>query len=412
MRSCGLFANKNMLYHYIASDPSGKLFESDMDADNLAGVLRFLSTKNWRPVSIQSLKDSQKGLHLFSGRITLTDKIFLTKYLALMLKVGTDLLSAINILIADFDKPVMKDLLLEVRDNLTKGQPFNHVFAKYPKSFSAVFTNMIKAAEASGNLQKTFEDLSISLGRDGELQGKIRAALIYPIIILTFSFAVFLFLTTFALPKIADVFSQGGINPPVFSRIVFAVGLFVNNNLFVLLATLVAVIVGSWLFFGKTVVGRQMRDNIFSRMPVIKKLYRDTAVQRFASTFSSLLKAGLPIIQAINITAEVVGAYQFKEALRRIAEEGLAKGLTVGDAFRRETVFPRVVTNLVAISEKAGHLEELLDTLADFYTSQIDSNIKIMISILEPALLLFMGVMVGSIALSIIIPIYQLTSQF
>ena len=390
----------------------GKLFEADMDADNLAGVLRFLSAKGWRPISIQSLKESQKGFHIFSGRITLTDKIFLTKYLALMLKVGTDLLSAINILIADFDKPIMKDLLLEIRDNLTKGQPFNLIFAKYPKAFSAVFVNMIKAAEASGNLQKTFEDLSTSLERDGELQGKIRAALIYPIIILASSFSVFLFLATFALPKIAAVFSQGGLNPPVFSRIVFGIGLFVNDNLFVLLLTLAILLVGSWLFFGKTVIGRQIRDNILSRTPVIKKLYRDIAIQRFASTFSSLMKAGLPIIQATNITAEVVGAVQFKDALRRIAEEGLAKGLTIGDAFRRETIFPRVVTNLVAISEKAGHLEELLDTLADFYTSQIDANVKIMISILEPALLLFMGVMVGSIALSIIIPIYQLTSQF
>jgi type II secretory pathway component PulF len=149
-----------------------------------------------------------------------------------------------------------------------------------------------------------------------------------------------------------------------------------------------------------------------SRTPVLKNLYRDLAIQRFSSTFSSLMKAGLPIIQAINITAEVVGAYQFKDALNRIAEEGLAKGLTIGDAFRRETIFPRVVTNLVAISEKAGHLEELLDTLAEFYSSRIDNNVKALISILEPALLLLMGVMVGSIALSIIIPIYQLTSQF
>jgi type II secretory pathway component PulF len=390
----------------------GKLSEADMDADDLAGVLRFLSTKGWRPISIQSLKDSQKGLRLFSGRITLTDKIFLTKYLSLMLKVGTDLLSAINILIADFDKPIMKDLLLEIRDNLTKGQPFNYIFAKYPKAFSAVFVNMIKAAEASGNLQKTFQDLSTSLERDGELRGKIRAAMVYPIIILFASFSIFLFLTTFALPKISTVFSQGGIQPPIFSRIVFAVGNFVNDNLLVLLLGIVLLVVGGWFFFGKTVIGRRIRDNIFSRTPVIKKLYRDIAIQRFASTFSSLMKAGLPIIQATNITAEVVGNFQFKEALRRIAEDGLAKGLTIGDAFRRENVFPRVVANLVAISEKAGHLEELLDTLADFYTSQIDANVKVLISILEPALLLFMGIMVGGIALSIIVPIYQLTSQF
>lgn len=401
-----------MLYHYIASDVNGKLSEAEMDADSLAGVLRELSSKGLRPISIQSYKEAQKGFHIFSGRITLTDKIFLTKYLALMLRVGTDLLSAINILIADFEKPVMRSLLLEVRDNLTRGQPFNHVFAKYPRAFSPVFINMVKAAEASGNLQKTFEDLSVSLQRDGELRGRIRAAMIYPAIILVASFSIFIFLTTFALPKISVVFTQGGIKPPTFSRVVFAVGSFVNENLLVLLISMAVLAIGLWLFFGKTAIGRQVADNIFSRMPVLKNLYRDLAIQRFSSTFSSLMKAGLPIIQAMNITADVVGAYQFKQALNRIAEEGLAKGITIGDAFRRETIFPRVVTNLVAISEKAGHLEELLDTLAVFYSSRIDSNIKALISILEPALLLFMGIMVGSIALSIIIPIYQLTAQF
>lgn len=391
---------------------SGKLSEADMDADNLAGVLHFLASKTLRPVSVQPVQGAAGGFHLFSGHINLTDKIFLTKYLSLMLKVGTDLLSAINILIADFEKPVMKSLLLEVRDNLTKGQPFYHVFSKYPKAFSAVFVNMVKAAEASGNLQKTFEDLSISLQRDGELRGKIRAAMIYPIIILIASFSIFMFLTTFALPKISAVFNQGGIDPPAFSRVVFAIGNFVNAHLFSLMIGLALGIIFIWVFFAKTTIGRQVGDNIFSRTPVLRNLYRDLAIQRFSTTFSSLLKAGLPIIQATHITADVVGAQHFKDALNRIAEDGLAKGLTIGDAFRRETVFPRVVTNLVAISEKAGHLEELLDTLSDFYASRIDSNVKALISILEPALLLFMGIMVGSIALSIIIPIYQLTSQF
>ena len=401
-----------MLYHYIASDVNGKLSEAEMDADSLPGVLRALSSKGLRPISVQSYKDTQKGFHLFSGRITLTDKIFLTKYLALMLRVGTDLLSAINILIADFEKPVMRNLLLEIRENLTKGQPFNHIFSKYPHSFSPVFVNMIKAAEASGNLQKTFEDLSVSLQRDGELRSRIRAAMIYPMIILAASFSIFLFLVTFALPKISTVFTTGGVQPPTFSRVVFGVGNFVNSNLMILMISLVVLAVSLWLFLFKTVIGKQVAANIMSRTPVLKNLYRDLAIQRFSSTFSSPMKAGLPLIQAINITADVVGAYQFKDALNRIAEEGLAKGLTIGDAFRRETIFPRVVTNLVAISEKAGHLEELLDTLAEFYSSRIDNNVKALISILEPALLLMMGIMVGSIALSIIIPIYQLTSQF
>jgi type II secretory pathway component PulF len=131
-----------------------------------------------------------------------------------------------------------------------------------------------------------------------------------------------------------------------------------------------------------------------------------------ASTMSSLMRAGLPIVQTITIAADTVGLDSYRTALLRIANDGLAKGLTIGEAFRRETVFPKMVVNLVAISEKAGHLEEVLDTLAQFYESNIDGNIKALVSLLEPAMLLIMGVMVAVIALSIIVPIYQLTTSF
>jgi type II secretory pathway component PulF len=131
-----------------------------------------------------------------------------------------------------------------------------------------------------------------------------------------------------------------------------------------------------------------------------------------ASTISSLMRAGLPIVQTITIAAETVGMDSYRDALLRIANDGLSKGLTIGEAFRRETVFPKMVTNLVSISEQAGHLDEVLSTLAEFYESNIDGNIKALVSLLEPAMLLIMGVMVGVIALSIIVPIYQLTASF
>ncbi len=401
-----------MLYHYLAADKNGKILEADLDADNLGQVLQYLSGRELRPVSVKPVKQTEGGLRAAFGRITLTDKIFLTKYLSLMLKVGTDLLSAINILIADFDKPAMKNLLLEVRDNLTKGRPFYEAFEKHPKAFPAVFVNLVKAAEASGNLQQTFEDLSKSQQRDAELQSRLRAALIYPIILLATSILVFLFLVTFALPRIAKVFLDTGINPPAFSRVVFAIGLFVNDHITALMIIFVILVgPGGWFFF-KNTVGRRILERLLRRLPVIKNIYRDLAVQRFASTFSSLMRAGLPILQTTKITSDVVGSEEFRVSLLRIADEGLSKGLTIGEAFKRETVFPKVVTNLVAISEKAGHLEDVLETLAEFYAASVDANVRALVSFLEPALLMTMGLVVGSIAVSIIIPIYQLTTQF
>jgi len=400
-----------MLYHYIAATAEGKAVDGDIDADSLGQVLQFLATKSLRPVTVEPYK-VRRGIPFLTRGITVADKVFLTKYLSLMLKVGTDLLSAINILIADFDKPVVRSLLLELRENLTKGRPFYEAFANHPKSFSTVFVSLIRAAETSGNLQGAFEDLSTSLQKEADLRSKVTSALIYPIILLAIAGAVVIFLTTFALPKIADAFSQTGIEPPFFSRVVFGIGLFIGANLKTIFITVVPIIAFCVYFFWKNTFGKRMLDQTVRRIPVISKVYREVAIQRFASTMSALLKAGLPIIQTLNITGDVVGFEEYRVSIRRVTEEGLAKGLTIGEAFRRETAFPKVVTNLMAISERAGHLDEVMGTLADFYASSVEASLRTLVSVLEPILLLTMGLMVGVIAIAIIVPIYQLTSQF
>jgi len=402
-----------MLYHYRAADQEGNIVEGDLDAGSVQESLQFLSQKNLRPISLKPIKAEKEGaLSIsFGSRITVADKVFLTKYLALMLRVGTDLLSAINILIADADKPAMRNFLLEVRENLTRGEPFYKTFAQYPKTFSATFVSLVKAAETSGNLQKTFEDLNVSLASEADLRSKIRSALIYPIVLLTMALVIMVFLVTFALPKVAAVFTESGITPPLFSRVVFAVGLFVGNNIIALGAIFAVLIIGGIFFVRKTETGKRAIDALLTHMPGIKDIYRDLAIQRMASTMSSLMKAGLPIVQTITIAADTVPIRDFKYALLRIANEGLSKGLTIGEAFRRETVLPQSVTSLIAISEKAGHIEEVLGTLGDFYASNVDSSIKTAVSLIEPIMLLIMGVIVGTIALSIIVPIYQMTSS-
>ncbi|OGZ01031.1 MAG: hypothetical protein A2946_03270 [Candidatus Liptonbacteria bacterium RIFCSPLOWO2_01_FULL_53_13] len=398
-----------MLYHYLATDKSERLHEDDVDAESVQSVLRLLAERELRPVSVTKMEVEKKGI--FSSKIKIADKIFLTKYLSLMLSVGTDLLSAINILIVDFDKPAVKNLLLEIRDSLSHGKPFYEAFAEHPQEFSPVFINLIKAAEASGNLQQTFEDLSTSLEQDAALKNRVKAVLVYPAILLSGSLVIFIFLSTFALPKISKVFVDSGIDPPVFSRIVLAIGLFVNNYIVLFLALVIFSAAFLFYFFTRNPVGRRVVEYVVSHAPILKKVHRDLAVQRFASTFSSLMRAGLPIVAALEISADVVGSDDYRQAILRIANEGVAKGLSISDSFRKELVFPRMLTNLIAISEKAGHMEQILKTLSDFYASRVENSIRMLVSFLEPILLVLMGLIVGGIALAIIVPIYQLASQ-
>lgn len=402
-----------MKFSYKAADSAGKVIEGTMDAANTGAVLESLAAKGLKPISVSAEKTvERKAQSIFGQTINVTDKVFLTKYLALMLRVGTDLFKAINILIANFDKAIVKSLLLEVRTNLEKGQPFYQTFAQYPRYFSPVFVNLVKAGEASGNLEQVFEELSVSLEKEHELQSKIRSALIYPVILFVLSLFVLLFLVSFALPRIASVFQGGGFDPPLFSKIVFTIGLAVGNNIGIILAALAVVIVGGWIFIAKTLAGKRFISGLFNVLPVVKTVVYKIALQRFAATLSSLMGAGLPILEALNITADAVVHPGIQDALRRVAKDGVTKGLSLGEAFGREPIFPPVVVNLVAISEKAGHLDQVLKTLADFYDSEISASVKNLVAFIEPLLLVLIGGVIGLIALSILVPIYQLVTQF
>lgn len=401
-----------MKFHYTASQPDGKITEGEIETPDYEGVLRYIASKGLQPVSVKALKDVEIGGASFFGQaISISDKIFLTRYLGLMLKAGTDLFRAISILINDLDKPTLKALLIEIRANLEKGNQFFVVFARYPKYFSDVFVNLVKAGEASGSLTDILNNLSVSLGKEQELRNKIKAALIYPVILMGMSFLILILLTTYAIPKIANVFLSTGVKPPFFSRIVFNTGLFLNANAVVVFPLMIIFAMAVWYFFAKTFAGKKFLYVIGTKVPVVKNVMKQYALQRFAMTFSSLLKAGLPIMNALEITADAVGSFELRESLMRISREGIAKGMTIGDAFRKEPSFPQVVTNLIAVSEKAGHIEEILKTLADFYESEVDIAVKNMVAFIEPVMLLFIGVLIGGIALAVIVPIYQLVGS-
>jgi len=373
-----------------------------------------LASQGLRPISLKAAKElaQTKKFQIFGQSINIEDKVFLTKYLALMLRVGTDLLRAVDILIADFEKLALKALLIEIRTSLEKGQPFYTVFLRYPKYFSSVFVNLIKAGETSGNLELVFSQLSLSLQKDQDLRRQIKAAITYPIILLVASSAILFFLVSFALPKIANVFMTGGFEPPIFSKIVFAVGLFFDVYFWWLLGFAIIFLAGFFFFIIKSIIGRKLFSRLIVKTPLVGGVLKKIAMQRFAATFSILLSSGLPILDSLEITADAVGNDELKTSLQRIAREGISKGMTIGEAFRREPTFPRVVVNLIAISEKAGHIENILDTLADFYTSEIETAIKSLVSFLEPILLLAIGLVIGTIALAVIVPIYQLVAQF
>lgn len=398
-------------FHYIASNLAGKVIEGDITAESSAAVLGWMSGQGLRPVAIKEVKIKAWLNRSLSDSIGIEDKVFLTKYLALMLKVGTDLFRAIDILVADFDKPAVKTLLLEIRETIGKGQPLHTAFARRPTDFSPVFVSLIKAGEQSGNLDKVFDRLSKDTEKEKQLRSRVKSALIYPVILVGMSLTILFLMVTLVLPKIAETFMTGNVQPPTFSRIVFAIGLFLRDHLLIILPVLIASIISLIFFLAKTKSGRRVWTQIVNHTPVVKGVVKKMALQRLAMTFSSLLRSGTPILDALEISADAVGSDELSSTLRRIARDGVAKGLTVGEAFRRESYFPRIVSNLISVSEQAGHMEEVLETLAEFYEVEVDASIKNLVAFLEPVLLLCIGIVIAVIALAIIVPVYQLIGQ-
>jgi len=403
-----------MFYHYLAQDKEGRFKEGDIDQPNLKAALAYLSGQHLKPLTIKPLvlEKAGKRFSIFKDKITLQDKVFLTKYLALMLRVGTDLFQAIDILIKDSSSGPMRRFLFEVRANLEKGKPFWFTFSRHPEYFSPVDVNLIKAGEISGNLEPTLSQVSLNLERNNDLRRQIKSSLIYPIILLIGSYFMAIFLATFAVPKLGQVFMGTGQKIPPFTRFVLTTGMFFNHYIWIIVPLSILIPGGLYFYFLKTKKGRANLESFMEKIPPVRDLLDKMALERFTSVLGSLLKAGMPIIKAIDVTAKAVGSPKFEAALMRINQEGLSKGLGIGDSFRREAVFPAVVSNLLALGEKAGNTEEILNTLSRFYEKEINASLKILVSFLEPALLVIIGIIVGAIALSLIVPVYQTVTQF
>jgi len=403
-----------MLFHYLAQDFKGRIKEANISQPNLKAALEYLTSQNLRPISVKPItfESKKKGIVIFKEILTLTDKVFLTKYLSLMLRVGTDLFSAIDILIEDFESGPARRFLLEIRTNLEQGKPFWYSFSQHQEYFSPVVANLIKAGETSGNLEITLSQVSQDLERERDLSSKVKSSLIYPALLLVASFVMILFLSTFAVPKLGTMFLSTGQKIPTYTRIVLGTGMFLNRYVYIVFPLALGLPIGLFFYFVKTKNGRKNFTKILEKIPVARNLMEKLALERFASVLSNLIRAGMPIIQAIEVTSTAVGNPKYEATLSRISKEYLAKGLSIGDSFKKEKVFPPVVTNLLAIGEKAGHTEEILNTLAAFYESEIDISLKTLVAFIEPAMLVILGVIIGGIALSLIVPVYQLVSQF
>lgn len=402
-------------YIYEAYNKKNKIVHGEYESISKESMVDYLVKKGLTPVLIKSISETKKkqdflSIQLFE-KITSVDIMFLVRNLSTTVKAGLSIIESFDVLIKDTKNKLMKKILERIQSIVQNGQPLSVGFEAYKNLFPPIFIGMIKAGEVSGQLDKMLKELSLYLSKEYALKNKVRSAFVYPIILLVASTIVVTLMLIFVLPKLTKSFAASEVSLPWITKFF----LFISNALtwsFTLDLAVLALLVGFFIYFKKTRVGKKILFTIISRTPVAGDLIKKIAIVRFSRTFGNLIGSGLSVTEALDISATSINNSAYTNAIKKTIED-VRSGIPISESFgNHQDLFPNLLISLISVGERTGSLQEILITFADFYEEEVDNNLKELTSYLEPVLLLIMGLMIGAIAVSIILPIYQLVGHF
>ena len=354
-------------------------------------------------------KKSLLAVDISIGRVGLVQKAIFAKHLAVMLKSGLTITEALDIAI-ESSEGKLKKVVKGIKKSVKSGQSLSIALARYPKVFSGLFINSVKAGESSGTLEENLNGVAEHLEGQKELIAKVKGAMIYPVVVLIASFFLGIGLTFLVLPKITPLFEGLNVELPFTTRALIWFSHFVQDHSLVLFVSIVGVTV-FLLWFVKQKFSKPITHWFLLKMPIIKDIVYKSNLVTFSKTLGLLLRSGLNIDEALDITKETLGNYYYRRSLINVSKR-VDKGFVLSDNLRDYWhLYPTVVVEMVRVGEESGNLEETLLYLADFYEVEVDSATKSLSTAIEPILLILIGFVVGFLALSIITPIYNITGN-
>jgi len=344
----------------------------------------------------------------FLNQVSFLEKILFAKNLALMIKSGLSLREAVVTLQEQSKSKVFKEILHGVIKNIDNGRSLADSLAGYPGVFDPLYINMIRIGEESGGLEENLNYLASQLEKSYQLSGKVKGAMVYPAIIILAVVILSLALIFFILPKVTPIFQSLNIELPLTTRILIKFTEIVENYGFLLLVGVIGLIFISILLLRIQKI-KFLSHKLTLKIPIMGQIFRDVSIAQFGRTLGILLRSGIPVVQALDITQNTLVNLVYQKELAGITEE-VKKGKSISDYLKKkETAFPLMVSRLVGVGEKTGSLEETLLYIGDFYEAEVDKSTKTLSSTVEPILLLIIGLAVGLIAVAIISPIYEIT---
>lgn len=400
-----------MLFIYSALDESGSEKAGTIDAINIDVAITSLQR---RGLVISSIKPAESGSFFerrfsFFDRISNKDLVILSRQIATLFEAQVSALRAFRLLASEAEKPLLKETLSEITDDLQGGSSISRALGRHPAVFSEFYINMVHAGEESGKLDETFVYLADYLDRTYEVSSKARSALIYPAFVILTFIGVMILMLMVVIPKLADILKESGQDVPLYTQVVLGIsGFFVNYGIFFLILFILGGFF-SWRY-GRTESGKLSWDRLKLSIPYVGDLYRKLYLSRIADNMNTMLVAGIPMVRAMEITATVVGNEVYRVILSE-ASDSVKTGVSVSEALSRYPEIPGILLAMVRVGEESGELGHILKTLSIFYHREVENAVNALISLIEPALIVALGLGVGFLLASVLVPIYNISAN-
>lgn len=399
------------IFSYTAVAKDGKQQTGTIEAADFISAGHLLKEQGLVPMDLveKNSFDWKVYFQKFST-VSLKEKIAFIQNLHLLLKSGVSAPRAMRIISKQTANHKFRSIVDSMAGSVESGKALHEAMGEYPNVFSHIFISMIEVGELSGNLEKSLEYLRIQLQREADLKSKTKGAMIYPAVIVSAMVIIGALLGIFVLPKLTATFKDFGGELPVLTRVVIMVSDFMSSNAVLVLGMMIAFVIGVIVGL-RTEAGKRVLDFIFLHFPMISPIVKKINIARFSRILGSLMKSGISVVQGLQVTSEALGNSYYQDVMRDAANSvKLGKPLTEALS-SHEKLFPFIVTQMLAIGEETGNLEQILDQLAEHNELEIDDTMKNLSSIIEPLLLLVIGAVVGFLALALIMPIYNISQS-
>ena len=400
-----------MIFRYQAIDDKGEKKDGEIDAPNRDLAISGLQRRGLVVISIKEEGENQSIFQMsFFDRVKPKEVVILSRQISTLFDAQVSALKAFTMLSANSENKLLGKKLSKVADDLQAGLSISGALAQHPDVFSNFYVNMVKVGEETGKLNQTFSHLADYLDRQYELTSKTKNALIYPAFVVATFFVVMTLMFTVVIPKLSSIILQSGQDTPFFTQVVFAVSdFFVRYGFFILIFLILA---GLWVWrLSSTEKGKVYLDKTKLNMPAIGNLYRKLYLSRITDNLDTMLSSGVPIVRAIDITSSVVGSYVYQNIMEEVAD-GVKSGLSLSVAFQKHTDFiPPILIQMVSVGEETGSLGSILKTLTDFYKREVNDAVDTLVGLIEPVMIVVLGVGVGILLVSVLGPIYSMSSS-